>query len=95
MFIPKFMEGNREDSFNPIFTIDNRYPGTIKINAKNATIPKIKAYLLSYISPIGTSANNMKRRKSIGSFLMFLKGYFNEFDIILPTFICPPHYDEK
>ena len=32
-----------EDSFNPISTIDNRYPGTSRINAKNAITPRIKA----------------------------------------------------
>lgn len=90
MFIPKFIDGNMADSFNPIFTIDNRYPGAIRINAKNAIAPKIKAYLLSNISPIGTSANKKNRKKSIGNFLIFLKGYLNEFDIIFPMFIKSP-----
>ncbi|MGX8694110.1 MAG: hypothetical protein ACSW71_04300 [Methanobrevibacter sp.] len=90
MFFPKFMEGNIDDSFNPMLTIDNKYPGTIKINAKNAIIPKINTYLLSDTIPIGMSAIRINRKKRIGNFLRFLKGYFREFDIILPTFIKPP-----
>ena len=45
-----------EDSFNPKLIIENRYPGTIRINIKNEMIPKIKTYLLSYIIPIGIIA---------------------------------------
>jgi hypothetical protein len=40
--------------------------------------------------PIGIIAIKINRIKSIGNFLMFLKGYLNEFDIIFPTSIKPP-----
>ena len=91
MFFPKLIEGNMEDSFNPMLTIDNKYPGTIKINKKNEIIPKIKTYLLSDTIPIGTSATRINSIKRIGNFLMFLKGYLNEFNIILPRFMKPPY----
>ena len=91
MFFPKLIEGNMEDSFNPMLTMDNKYPGTIKINKKNEIIPKIKTYLLSDTIPIGTSATRINRIKRIGNFLMFLKGYLNEFDIILLKFMKPPY----
>ena len=87
MFFPKSMEGNMEDSFNPMLTMDKRYPGTIRINAKNAIAPMVKTYLLAYIIPIGMKENKINRIKSIGNFLRFLKGYFNEFDMMLPMFI--------
>ena len=79
-----------DDSFNPMLTIDNKYPGTIKINIKNAITPKIKTYLLSNNHAKGMSATKINRIKSIGNFLIFLKGYLKEFEIILPTFTIPP-----
>ena len=79
-----------EDSFNPMLTMENRYPGTIKINKKNAITPKAVMYLLSDTIPIGTMAAKINKIKRIGNFLMFLKGYFNEFDTILPISINTP-----
>jgi hypothetical protein len=73
-----------EDSFRPNLTMENKYPGTIRINKKNATTPNAITYLLSNAIPIGTMATNIKSTKRIGNFARFLKGYFSEFDTILP-----------
>jgi hypothetical protein len=67
--------------------MENRYPGTKRINMKNAINPQIKIYLLSNTIPIGMRATRTNSMKRIGNFLIFLKGYFNEFDTILPTSI--------
>ena len=90
MFFLKFKEGITADSFTPILTIENKYPGTIRINKKNEITPKIVTYLLSNIIPNGIIAAKINKIKRIGNFLIFLKGYFNEFDIIIPTSIKPP-----
>lgn len=87
IFFAKLTEGIAEDSFKPILTMENKYPGTIRINTKNANAPKIVTYLLSNANPIGIIAANINRTKRIGNFLRFLKGYFIEFDTILPTSI--------
>lgn len=92
MLSAKFRDGNMEDSFKPIWTNDNKYPGTIRMNTKNANAPKIMTYLLSNIMPIGIKAAKIKRMNRIGNFLIFLKGYLNEFDIIFPTSIKSPNY---
>ena len=87
---PKLTEGNIADSFNPRFIIENRYPGTMRINKKNAITPKIVIYLLSDTNPIGTIAAKINQIKRIGNLLMFLHGYFNELDTIFPISITPP-----
>lgn len=87
MSFAKLMEGNMADSFNPMLTMENRYPGTSRINKKNAITPIIVIYLLSDTIPIGTMAAKINNMKRIGNFLMFLKGYFNDFDTILPISI--------
>lgn len=81
-----------EDSFNPKSIIENIYPGAIRMNKKNANTPIIVTYLLSNIIPIGIIADKINIINRIGSFLIFLKGYLNEFDIILPTSIKSHHY---
>ena len=87
---PKSSEGNMEDSFKPTLTIENKYPGTIRINMKNPIKPMIERYLLSITTPIGMIAIKINKIKRIGNFLMFLKGYLNEFDIIFPKSISTP-----
>lgn len=84
---PKSSEGNMEDSFKPILTIENKYPGTMRINMKKPIKPMIERYLLSITTPIGIMAIKINRIKRIGNFLMFLKGYLNEFEIIFPKSI--------
>lgn len=87
---PKFNEGNIEDSFKPIWTIENRYPGTIRINKNNANNPNTKRYLLSDNHAIGTVAIKINKINRIGNFLMFLKGYLTEFEMIFPKSILTP-----
>ena len=93
IFFAKLKDGIIEDSFKPILTKENKYPGTIRINTKNATKPKIVRYLLSEIIQIGIIASKINRIKRIGNFLIFLNGYFNEFDTIVPTSKITPHYN--
>lgn len=90
MFLAKLKEGIKEDSFKPRLTIENKYPGAIRINMKNAITPRIVTYLLSNIIPIGIMAAKINKMKRIGNFLRFLNGYLNELDTILPTSIKPP-----
>jgi hypothetical protein len=80
-----------EDPTEPVRTMERRYPGTIRINRKNAITPIIMTYLLSNSMPIGTIAAKRNRTNKIGSLAMFLKGYLKEFDIIFPTSIVSPH----
>jgi hypothetical protein len=80
-------EGNIEDPTEPVLTIDNRYPGTVKINAKNAITPMNTIKLLSNILPIGIMAIRMKRINRIGNLAMFLNGYLKEFEMIFVTSI--------
>lgn len=90
MVSPKLNEGNIEDSFKPIWTIEKRYPGTIRINKNNANNPNTKRYLLSDSHAIGTVDINTNKIKRIGNFLMFLKGYLTEFEMIFPKSILTP-----
>ena len=79
-----------DDSFKPILINENRYPGTTSINKKNEINPNIKRYLLSYMIPIGITEIKIKRIKMIVKFLIFLKEYLNEFDMIFPISIESP-----
>ena len=87
----KLKEGIAEDPIEPFLTIDSKYPGTIRINAKNAIAPISTIYLLSNIMPNGTIEINMKRIQIIGSFAIFLKGYLKEFATIFATSTISPH----
>lgn len=92
ILFPKLKDGNIEDSFNPILTNENKYPGTIRMNRKNEINPKINTYSLSYIMPTGITETKIKRIKRIGNFLIFWKGYLNEFDMIFPKSIKAPQF---
>ena len=90
ILFPKFIEVNNEDSFRPILTNENKYPGTISINKKNEINPKNKTYRLSDIMPIGIIEAKIKRIQRTSNFLIFLKGNLNEFDTIFPKSMKAP-----
>jgi hypothetical protein len=91
----KLNEGKAEDPIEPVLTIDNIYPGTIRINRKNPINPINIRYLLSITMPIGTIAIKMNKIKRIGNLAMFLKGYLKEFKMIFPTSMLPAHLKMK
>jgi hypothetical protein len=91
MLLTRLKDGSADTSLEPVLTMDNRYPGTIRINIKNPTPPNIIRDLLSNNIPIGTIAIRMKKRKRRGSFLRFLNGYLIEFKMMDETSIKSPH----